>query len=261
MTTGFYRRELPLLTVADFDRGTHAGVENLERLREASRALLAPNPMGVMREAYLTRLTGNFGIRLSRDFDTCRVLSRRMPDVASVTPYIKSPKGKDRIYPAYHNKLIKRRRNLEDYDEMTAAGAAARRQIRDVLSTVLEMNPKGLRSKTMVSMARDYGHIIGIDLAKILVQQMPDVAVWVSSASYSEYDAVRPADKSWGELKKQLSQSQIKAAWKARVHERFLQWFYDPYPCDLLARNGRVASEREGQVRIESDAEIRRAAS
>ena len=67
LAVAFYVRNVPLLTLADFDAGTADGTANLERLRTATRRILAPQPQGVLRDAYINSLRADHKLNVPNE--------------------------------------------------------------------------------------------------------------------------------------------------------------------------------------------------
>ena len=155
LSVGFYRQaRLPELSLASVDEASSGGSERLNDVRAATRSLLAPHPMGLRRDEYLEAMRREFGVRVGADrageAKFVRALARRMPDVMFAPDgagvYARKVDAKF-VYPAYYPRLKRSPRTASDYDEATPAGAAAFRQLRDAIATLLELHPKGLRRR------------------------------------------------------------------------------------------------------------------
>ena len=156
LSVGFYRQaRLPELSLASVDEASSGGSERLNDVRAATRSLLAPHPMGLRRDEYLEAMRREFGVRVGADrageAKFVRALARRMPDVMFASDgagvYARKVDAKF-VYPAYYPRLKRSPRTASDYDEATPAGAAAFRQLRDAIATLLELYPNtkgGLR--------------------------------------------------------------------------------------------------------------------
>jgi len=226
---GFYRQaalpELPLTVDEDDARWL--------KLRERTKQLLAPHPMGLSHTTFLDRLRRDFGIRPGKGLDeeghVMRALARRMPDVAYAASGADARKvSRKLVYPAFFGNLKRGRRVAADYDTSTVVGAAAFRQFSDAVTMMLDVNPKGLRRDTFCNMLRhNYSHDVDFKLAQSLVERIPDVATWKVSDEYREYDAVRRARAPPPPPRPSSLRSRRKA-WTESVTARFLQWYDDP---------------------------------
>jgi len=236
LSVGFYRQaRLPELSLASVDEASSGGSERLNDVRAATRSLLAPHPMGLRRDEYLEAMRREFGVRVGADrageAKFVRALARRMPDVMFAPDgagvYARKVDAKF-VYPAYYPRLKRSPRTASDYEEATPAGAAAFRQLRDAIATLLELHPKGLRSRTLLLLLQKrYSHTLDAALAQHLVSRMPDMAAWHASEEYAEYDAVRPA-KPPPPPPRPSSVRSRKEAWREAVRQRFLKWYDDP---------------------------------
>lgn len=104
------------------------------------------------------------------------------------------------------------------------------RQLQEVLTTLLEQNPRGLRSTNLLRFASNYAHKLDMESMKLLVSRMPEVATWHKSDTYAEYDVVKLANTSWLDRRKGLSLGLRKQEWQDRLYQRFSQWYGDAYP-------------------------------
>lgn len=204
--------------------------------------------MGLSRDVFLEALRRNFGVRLGKDpaeeGKMVRALARRMPDI------IYDPVGEGArktsaklVYPSFYGMLKRGRRTEADYDTSTHVGAASFRQFGDAVAMMLDLNPKGLRRDTFCNMLREkYSHDLDFELARSLVERLPEVAIWRKSDEYGEYDAIRRARPPPPPPRPSSLRSR-RQAWRDRVLERFLQWYDDP-PSASQARFPAVSSPR-----------------
>jgi len=221
---------LPELHAHDFDPDTSKGMEQLEKLRDASKGLLAAQHTGMLRHAYLNSLMGQHRLRLPREAKGFKQVIRQIPEVVHMERKFAEDTKKDVIYPAYYPKLIRAVRPISDYDPSTHYGAVAWRQLRDSVATELELNVQGLRADTLWKALHRYGHRLERDVLMELIGRMPETAKWMSSTEYPEYDRVVLVDTSFVDFKKRLPVRKKAPAWQKRLHDRFSLWYDDPFP-------------------------------
>lgn len=207
-----------------FDEDTAEGAANRERLRQATRELLAPLALrGMVRSMYLDMLLVRFDLHLPRELVANRPLLRSIPD-AVLLRSSKDGGPRDRVYPAYARHLSWATRTLEDYDESSPSGAAAMRQLRDATLSLLEYNCRGLRTDGLLRELRPYGHALEKETLQALFGEgrFEGVARW-DDAKYGH--EVRLTDHSWLSERDSLSHSRRKAASRERLVARFLPWY------------------------------------
>jgi len=199
---GFYKQaELPPLSLK-----IDVEDERWVALREKSKRLLAPHPTGLSTQKFLEALRRDFGIALgaglTEDKKIVRALSRKMPDIAYVPENdagaLQRKMTVKLVYPAYYANLKRGPRIAADYDESTPMGAAAFRQLKGVVTYLLDVHPRGLIRDTFCNLLMtQYSHRLydfradDYEFARSLVDRMPDIAVWKVSNEYRAYDAIR----------------------------------------------------------------------